>query len=187
MNACSNQEINIWVTAVVLPTPTPGPKISSSRLECLFFRLEKWPIVHSIRTPIAHTFTVSAAAHLTSRPVTFSPKSVAWQMKNLLSFSGSCSYQEYESNKDQEDPKEGKGLKKRDERRRTEKGKDHFRACALWGIKLQMTRAMDQFSPPPLGLSTQAEHTTIWLLTTHSDHKIQLISTKHAHTQCCPL
>ncbi len=51
--------------------------------------------------------------------------------EELALFSGSRSYQEYESNKDQEDPKEGKGLKKRDERRRTEKGKDHFRACAL--------------------------------------------------------
>lgn len=44
---------------------------------------------------------------------------------------GSHSYQEYESNKDLEDPKERRILKKRDEKRRTDKGKNHFRACAL--------------------------------------------------------
>jgi len=143
------------------------------------------PVCHKGPPSHTHTHTLTVpTAHLTSRPVTFSPKSVACQMKNLLSFfQAHTPTRKAKVIRIREIRRKGKDWKKRDERGRTEKGKDHFRACVLWGIKLQMTRAMDQFSPPPLWLSSQAEHTTIWLLTTHFDHKTQLISTKSTHTQ----
>lgn len=177
MNACSNQKNHIWVTAVVLP-PTRVFILSS---QVFVFQTGKMTHPATKDPHLTHTHGPHNTLNLPPSNVS---KSLAWQMKNLLSF-----FQAHTPTRNMkvirireirskgEDWRRGM---KEEQRRRI----DHFRACALWGITLQMTRAMDQFCPPPLWLSSQAEHTTIWLLTTHSDHKTQLIQSAHTHTVC---
>lgn len=111
---------------------SPRPEVSSSHLKCLFSRLEKLPILRAIKDPhLTHTHGPHSTLNLP-------PSNLFTQECGMtdeeLAFLLSCthSYQEYESNKDQGDPKERRGLKKRDERKRTEKENRPFQGlCSL--------------------------------------------------------